>query len=264
MANAWILAPLPIPAAAASNTAAGRAPVHVGNDYAGVVWQSNGEASPWIVIDLGGDLPIDTVSMFGLAGISTANTLTIQTATAAQGGGFGGGSYTAFVTAATALAGATMPLSGKGVSLHSIAAPVTCRYVKIAFTGLAGAIQIARCVIGKRIVLERNFSFGGARGVRDLGSVDFSARGVLLRRSGKKLRTAALTFSCVNKDEVEAHTQPLIERLGNTETAALFTDPAPDPQRQNRAYFGFLVGDLAQTQRNARAWEAKLNVVSIF
>ena len=45
---------------------------------------------------------------------------------------------------------------------------------------------------------------------------------------------------------------------------ALVTDPGADPQLQNRCYFGPLVGDLGQTWRNAAAWEAKTNMVSIF
>lgn len=45
---------------------------------------------------------------------------------------------------------------------------------------------------------------------------------------------------------------------------ALVTDPAVHAQRQNRCYFGPLVGDLGQTWRNSAAWEAKVNLVSIF
>lgn len=264
MSNAWIIAPLPIPAAAASNTAAGRDPLFVANDYAGVVWQSSGEAAPWLRLDLGVDTSIDTIALFGLAGLTNANTVTIQTATAAQGTGFGAGAFTAFATAVSALAGTAMPVSGKGIGLFSLPAPVTARYVKISFTGLGSAIQIARAVIGKRIQLDRNFGYGAAFGVKDLGSLDFSTRGVLLRHRGAKLRTVGLTFSNIRKDEVEASTKPLLEQLGNTELLALITDPSADAQRQNRCYFGPLVGDLSHTWRNAAAWEAKANVVSIF
>lgn len=59
-------------------------------------------------------------------------------------------------------------------------------------------------------------------------------------------------------------TQPLLERIGNTEMIALLTDPTADDQCQNRAYFGTLVGDIGHAWRKARLFEAKTNLVSIF
>ena len=63
---------------------------------------------------------------------------------------------------------------------------------------------------------------------------------------------------------MEATTRPMLEYLGNTEMVALLTDPAADAQIASRAYFGPLVGDLAHVRRNAVAYEAKINLVSIF
>jgi hypothetical protein len=264
MANAWMIKPLPIMAAAASGTAVSTDPSYVGNDYAGIVWQSGGEAAPWLRIDLGADVAIDTILLFGLAGLSTANLVSIAVATAAQGAGFGAGAYTDFAVAAPALAGSTMPTSGRGVGLFSAGSAITGRYLRIGFTGLGGAIQIARAAIGRRIQLERNFAYGAAFGVKDLGSLEFNRRGVMSRSRGKKMRTVGLSFSNIYKDEVEAVTGPLLEQIGNTEMLALVTDPSADAQRQNRCYFGPLVGDLSHTRRNAKAWEAKVNQVSIF
>lgn len=257
-----MIKPLPIVAATASASAAGYSPLYVANDYAGVVWRSNGGASAYLVLDLGADMAVDTVALFGLSGFTGASTLNILIATAAQGSGFAGGAYATFVAGAAALAGSVMPVNDRGIGIFSTNSPVTGRYLRIELPG--GTIEIARAVIGKRIQLERNFSYGGAFGVRDLGSLDFSARGVLLRRRARKLRTVGLTFSNINKDEVENITKPLLEQIGNTEMIALITDPSADPQRQNRSYYGPLVGDLAHTWRNARAFEARVNLVSIF
>src|SRR3546814_4128372 len=58
----------------------------------------------------------------------------------------------------------------------------------------ARAMRAARLAIGARIQLDRNFAFGGTFGVHDLGSFDFSPRGVLLRRRSKKLRTVNIGF----------------------------------------------------------------------
>ncbi len=202
--------------------------------------------------------------VFGAAGATTAWTMSIDVATQAQGSVFNPGAYTAG-NVQQFLAGSEMPTSRNGVSVwQAPGAAITGRYWRIVIGLPSGAATIARMVIGKRIQLDRNFNYGAAFGVRDLGSLDFSARGVLLRRRAKKLRTVGLTFSNIRKAEVEAVTQPLLEQIGNTEMVALLTDPAPDPQRQNRAYYGALVGDLGHTWRNAAAFEAKANLVSIF
>jgi hypothetical protein len=201
----------------------------------------------------------------------------IALATAAQGSGFSGsntgsgtgtGNYWAVTQAL--LAGSATPVSGKGVMLWSAPAsagpPAAVRYIKLSFAGLGSgaAIQISRIVAGARIALSRNFSYGGNLGVRDLGELTFSARGAMLRRRAAKLRTIALTFSNIRKDEVEALTKPLLEQIGNTETIALVTDPGTDAQRQNRCYFGPVVGDLGQVWRTSASWEAKINLVSLF
>ncbi len=263
MANAWILSPLP-GTVTATSTAPGYQASYVLNDHAGVIWKSTGGAVADLIVDLGSDIVCDSLLLFGCDGATPAATLQVTAATQAQGAGFGATSYAG--PAAPMLAGSIMPVSGRGVSLWQApnAIPAS-RYWRLRFAGLDGApIAVARLVLGKRIQLERNYSNGGSFGVRDLGSLDFSPRGVLLRRRAAKLRTLALTFANIRKDEVEATTKPLLERIGNTEMIGLVVDPAEDPQRQNRCYFGPLVGDLAQTRRNAAAWESKTNLVSIF
>ena len=263
MANAWILAPLSPAAVTAAGSLLAGAALYPFNDYAGVVLQlacdaAGGTAA--IVVDLGSDQPVDSVLAFGIEALPSWGTLTVDLATAAQGQ-FGGGFAS---SAGAAYAGSTPMSSGRGVSFWTADAPVMARYVRLTFTAGGQSVRLARVVIGKRIQLGRNFGYGAAFGVRDLGSLDFSARGVLLRRRAKKLRTVGLTFSNINRDEVEAQTGPLLERIGNTEMVALVTDPAPDAQRQNRCYFGPLVGDLSHSWRKAQLFEAKANLVSIF
>jgi hypothetical protein len=264
MANAWLLEPLGIVNATSVQTALG-SPTNIGNDYAGVIWRSAAGASE-IRIDLGADIPIDAIMLFGLSGGGDTATLRVGLATAAQGNGFAGGSF--WNGAAVPLyAGTSKPVEGRGVAIWTaptIGPPAAARYVSLNFGGNTSPIQVSRAVINRRIQLERNYGFGGGFGVRDLGSLDFSRRGVLLRQRGAKLRTTALTFSNIRKDEVEATTKPLMERLGNTEMVALVTDPAEHPQRQSRCYYGPLVGDLGHIQRNSAGWEAKVNMVSIF
>jgi hypothetical protein len=267
MANAWLLKPLPIIGASSPTVGSALGDfMNVGNDYAGVVWQSANAlyANGAIVLQLGlaGDQLIDTIMLFGVAGAPDTASVSIS-AVPVAGGNFEGSVYNG--PAQPLYAGSERGTSGLGVAVLTLPA-AKFHIVRLTFTGLSAAhfVRISRAVIGKRIQLERNFAVGGSFGVRDLGSVDFSARGVLLRRRGAKLRTVALTFSNVRKDEVEAVTQPLIEQIGNTEMVALLTNPDADPQREKRAYFGPLVGDLGHTWRTAAAFEAKINLVSIF
>uniref|UniRef100_UPI0035C9BE87 hypothetical protein n=1 Tax=uncultured Sphingomonas sp. TaxID=158754 RepID=UPI0035C9BE87 len=267
MANAFLLSPLAIVGASSptSSTVAG-AFLNVANDYAGVIWRSNIGiyGVPSIDLDLGADFVFDTVMIFGITGMGAAASATV-TVVPDSGGNFA--SNTQASGSQALYAGTVMPVSGFGVAILDAPSGVTGRNrrVRLIFNSGAGDfIQISRIVVGKKIQLGRNFGFGATFGVRDLGSLDFSARGVLLRRRAKKLRTVALTFSNIRKDEVEATTKPLLEQIGNTEMVALVTDPSVDAQRQNRCYYGPLVGDLSQAWRNAAAFEAKVNLVSIF
>lgn len=260
MANAWLLRPLPAVVTATAGTLQLGAPENTLNDYAGVVYQaacSTGNSAR-TTYDLGGATDVDTVMVFGVGVLPVEGTLNARFYDA-------GGASIGFASV-PAYAGGTVNAAGLGISIASLGAPVAARTVRLDYvaTGAGQAVRFARVVIGKRFVPERNFSYGASVGVRDLGSLDFSPRGVLLRRRGAKLRTVSLGFPNMRKDEVEGVTRPLLEYLGNTEMVALLTDPAADAQIASRAYFGPLVGDLAHVRRNAVAYEAKLNLVSIF
>ena len=257
MANAWIIGPHPV-ADVIGTADAGYDSDNLANDYAGVVWQLTVPGADYrsLIFDLGEDRPIDTVMLFGLSGFSAGTSVAVRSRTAAQS------EWQARAAEQPVLAGTAGAGAGGGVMLVDLGATASARYVLVEFPNLSGTVRAARVVIGQRIALERNFSFGAGVGVKDLGNLEFSRRGVLLRARGAKLRTVSLTFSAVHRSEVEALTQPLLERVGNTECIALVTDPALDAMRQRRCYFGPLVGDLSQTWRRADAWEAKVNLVS--
>ncbi|MES1985473.1 MAG: hypothetical protein V4461_11020 [Pseudomonadota bacterium] len=264
MSHAIIVKPLSLAAVVASSTAAGHDAAYVGNDHMGVVWKSTaGGYAQGLQIDLGADTPIDTILLIGCSGARAEWQLSIALATQAQGpftGAYYQGDTMAF------LAGAAMPTSGRGKALWLAPAdaPPSARYIYVSIGNVSdAAVTVARLVIGQRIQLARNFQFGAAFGVRDLGSVDFSVRGVLLRRRGAKLRSIGLTFGAVHKDEVEAIVHPLIEQVGLTEPLALVTDLDPDEQRQNRMYFGPLVGDLGTIWAKASGFEWRANLVSL-
>lgn len=263
MSNAVIIKPLPFAAISASSTAVGHSPAYVSNDHMGVVWKSEGGANAQsLLIDLGADMLVDALSLFGCTGAAPSWSMRVQAATAAQGSGFAATVYDGGNQ--PFLAGTAMPVTMRGRALHLLPAPVSARYWRVTIDGLAnGAAVVARAVLGRKIQLERNFSFGGAFGVKDMSSLDFSVRGVLLRRRGVKLRTVALTFSNVYRDEVEKIVHPLIEEIGISEPIALITDPDPDEQRQNRMWFGPLVGDLGTVWAKPGGFEWRASLVGL-
>lgn len=263
MSNAVIVKPLSFAAVSASSTAAGHDPAYIGNDHMGVVWKSGaGAASQTLIIDLGADMTADALLLIGCTGSAVGWTMRVQAATAAQGGGF--------VTAVhdsgdqPFLAGAVMPTSQRGRAMWLLPAAINARYWRVTIGGLAnGAAVVARAIVGRKIQLQRNFVFGGAFGVKDLSNVDFSVRGVLLRRRGVKLRTVGITFANVYRDEVEKHVHPLIEEIGISEPIALILDPDPDEQRQNRIWFGPLVGDLGTVWAKPGGFEWRASLVGL-
>lgn len=264
MSNAIIVEPLAISSVKAiDGSATGYDPAVVANDLLGVVWQSEVETMTRLRIDLGSDVPFDTIILLGLGGTLSTATLQVSIATDAQGPSFGP-SWSD--SARTLTAGANAPRSGRQKSLWTApaGAPAAARYIMLRFDiPASSAISVGRVIVGQRIALQRNFRFGAARGVRSLGDVRFSPSGVPLVRRGGKLRTIGLSFSAIYNDEVENSIAPLIERVGTDTPIALVTDPADHADRQNRIYFGYLDGAPGTVQARAASYQADFNMVAL-
>lgn len=271
MSSALLFRPLQWTAITPSNTAAGFAGANLSPwpvPRMGRVWRSDaGSATRNIVIDLGSDQPFDTIALFGIGAGNGAPSASwnwsIDLATAAQGaftGAFWAG------TGAALLAGSVLPVSGRGKALWlaPAGAPSAARYVRLNFSALASAaLQIAIVAVGQRFQPARNYAYGAAFGVRDLGALDYSPRGVVARRPGAKLRGMGLTFSAVRREEVEDTLQRLFERVGNTDPVVLVSDPDAHPQRQNRMGIGHLTGNLGTIHRVPNAYQAEVNFVAV-
>ncbi len=264
MANALLIEPLEMSSITASATASGYAAANLGRDEIGLVWNSGtGASSRTLTVDLGADQAVDTLLLTGLSGAQAGWQWTIDLATAAQGAF--SGSYWAG-SAETLLAGTADPANGlqKALWRAPSGAPAAVRYVRITFSGLGtAAVQASRLLVSSAVQLERNFRFGAALGVRGLGKVDFSARGVLLRRRGGRLRGLGISFVHVHRDELEQLVQPLLERVGNDSLLAIVTDPDADAQRQNRIWTGFLTGNLGSIWARAGGFQADFNLIAI-
>lgn len=249
MANAWILKPLPIASVSASSAASGYPASNVANDYMGVVWRSaTGAASRTLTVNFPSSVQFDTAMLLGCTGATSGWTLAVDA----------GGGTNAF------LAGSAMPVSGRGRALWSLPSPVTAASATFTFGGLSSlAASCARVVIGKRIELARNFAFGAAFGVRELGGFDFSQRGVPYWRRGAKRRAIGVSFPHAYRDEIEAAIHPLLEELGGEGPVGLIIDPAAHAQRQNRMWFGPMTGDLGTIWTKANGFEWRCNIADL-
>lgn len=271
MSNALLFRPLTWASITASSQQTGFAPASLSPwpvPRMGRVWRSaTGGASQTLTIDLGADTPLDTIAVFGLGNQNAAPSAswqwTIALASAAQGaftGAFWNG------TAQDALAGSVLPVSGFGKALWRApsGAPAAARYVRITFSGLSNAsVQAAIVAIGKAFVPARNYSYGAAFGVRDLGVLDYSPRGVIARRAGARLPGFGLTFNALRREEVEGELHRLFEQVGNTDPVVLVTDPADHAERQNRIGLGHLTGNLGSVHRVPGFWQAEINFVRV-
>ncbi|MDX3885980.1 MAG: hypothetical protein QHC65_16270 [Sphingomonas sp.] len=267
MSNAILLQPLDMVAISASGEVGTKVAANLGNDYAGVIWEHPaGAGTRTITIDLGADRVVDTIMLFQILPVAANLTLAVDAATAAQGPSFPAGSWSA---AAQPLTTATdqIPTAGKQNGLWRApagAAPPAARYWRLKIAGTSAVTSIARLLIGRGIQLDRNFVFGAKFGVKDFGAIDFSARGVLIRRRAKKLRTLGLSFPHIRRDEAEGRILPLLEIAGNTDVVGIVTNPDADPLRGCRMYCGTILPESAATIRNAAAWECGVNMVSLF
>jgi hypothetical protein len=264
MSNAWAMRPLVPASVSASSTAAGYAASNVLNDHAGVVWKSaGGSDNVSITVDLGSIQSVSSALFFGCTGAQTTWLLQIE--------GADNSAFTSNYYIYTSndpilfLAGSEMPAHGRGVGFwNRLAGGVSRRYWRFTISGLGTAqVTIARLALGLRMALNRNFGFGGAYGVRDLGRVDFSAAGVLLRRRAAKLRTMGISFPSVHKDEVEEKVQPLIELAAGQEAIVIVTDPEAHAQRQKRCWLGVMVGEMGTIWPAAHRWEWRVNLVDL-
>lgn len=266
MSNAIIMQPV-LPAAYGSQlgTLAG-VPSNAGNDFFGVTWSGQpvgGNSDIWV--DLGSNQLIDTIAILGIRDVTGgAPQFQIGASTAAQGlAGVG----TWYSTVHPLFAGSNALTNGRQAMLWTApaaAGPPASRHWQIVAQGVGAGFRISRIVLGRRIALARNFSFGAGFGVRSFGSVNFSNRAALIRRRAPKLRTVSLSFQNIYRDEVEAQIQPLIETIGIDDPILLITDLDAHAMRTRRMFFGHLEGDLKTVQRNAVGWQWQADLTSLF
>lgn len=275
MANALLLAPLPIATITAdSSLNASFAPEYLMNEYMGVRWASANLANSWLQVDLGTSPAVDTISFLATSQLGTAETVRIRAAATA-----------ANTTTSARLIDITQPIAGlydfarvspnnsypndstfnlNLNSLHLIPL-TTARFWRFDFaTPTFIRFAAGRLVMGRRINLARNFTYGGlGRGVRDMASVEYTRGGGVLTTPGVKLRTLDMQWQSLSLAETESAILPLIEAAGGSGRLMICVDPDVNLYRSTRIYYGTLQAEQSVAIRayDAYVWRAQLTSV---
>ncbi len=258
MANAFLVEPLAIQSVAAEGSAAGTSPDALTDDMIGVVHRGTGIPSAWVEIDLGAAQQVDFAAFLATEGNAAGQRVRAADTQANLVVAPGYDSGTAGFEA-----GNESGAFGRVHSWWDAAAPQSFRWWRFDLSGLATPFAAGRLVIGRKLRFARNFSFGAAPGIKDLGRAAVAIHGALDRRRGTRLRTLQIAWAGLRRDEVERDLMPMLERLGRSEPLLVVTDPAADPRRARRMYFGWIDEDAEIPQRHFDQWEWRTKLVSV-
>lgn len=123
---------------------------------------------------------------------------------------------------------------------HLEFASITKRWWRIDVTGHTGAFEGSTLVLGATITPSRFYNLGFERGIRDLGSIEFSRFGVFDEEEGAIFRTLDFTLGWITEAELEASFRPMVESLGSRGIVYACFDPEATAYRQGKTYLGVM------------------------
>ncbi|GER00938.1 hypothetical protein JCM17845_15610 [Iodidimonas gelatinilytica] len=257
MAHAFLVEPYPITAAFADGSAAGTEPLAIDDDMIGVVHRGVTAPLGWIEVDLGEVRPVDFASFLGTEGQAVSQR--VRGASSRAGLTVSPGFDSGLVNFSAGGAGAF----GAVHSWWRATEPQSYRWWRFDFSGLSQPFAAGRLVIGHSLSFKRNFNFGMAPGIRDLGRASITIFGTLDRRAGARLRTLEIAWSNISHTEVQESLMPFLERMGQTGTVLVVTDPREDQNLGRRMFFGFVDEDIEIPQRHYDRWEWRTRLLSM-
>lgn len=111
---------------------------------------------------------------------------------------------------------------------------------RIDITGHTGAFEASTLVLGKTITPSRFYNLDFERGIRDLGSLEFSRYGVFDEEEGAIFRTLDFTLGWQTEAEMEASFLPMMEKLATRGVIHVVFDPEATTYRQSKTYLGVM------------------------
>lgn len=232
MANLLILSPLAVSTVAASRgSGAGNL---LTNDPKEVWVDSAVGSAVNIDLDLGAELPIDTICLAAIYGAAAGATWSIAA---------GDAGYTEVAVKAT---GSLRAIDAAGQSpavSHALwtGATINVRYVRITLQQPAGnpPLKVGRALVGKAFVPTFNKEWGAGRGVIDTGVATRLPSGGYAVADGAKLASYSWTFGDLSLAEMEA-LYALQLAVGQTGPVLVVEDPAATAGQRNRIHYGLL------------------------
>ena len=229
--------PIDLGAIATGNEISGKPASNLNRNKAiGLTWKSSGDTNLWVRGDLTTAKPIDFMTL--ISANALAGTLIRLRLGDTQAEVDGTADYDS-----TAVAFINPSITRADGLYHShleIGATYTKRWWRIDITGHTGDFEASTLVLGQAITPSRFYDIGFERGVRDLGSLDFSRFGVFDEEEGAIFRTLDFTMAWQTEAELEASFRPMVESLGSRGVVLVVFDPEATTYRQAKTYLGVM------------------------
>lgn len=202
----------------------------------GLTWKTSGASSVWIRGQFASAQRINFCSMLkGNAIAATDYRLRLGTSQAQVDGGsapYDSGTLDFISPSITRTDG----LYKSHLEIGTVQTGVT--WWRIDITSHTGDFELPFLVLGEKITPGRFYNHDFARGVQDLGNLNFNPWAVPEEEDGLVLRTIQFMLAWQTKAEIETSFLPMIEQLGTRGMVYLCFDPTANAYRDANSYFG--------------------------
>lgn len=230
--------PLDLGTVVAGNAVLGHSVFHLNRPKAiGLTWKTDGASNVWARGMFAASQTIDFCAMIAANALPATKIRLRLGATQAD---VDGGSAPYDSGAVDFISPAVTRASGLYHSHLELSSPQAATWWRVDITGHTGDFEAATLVLGAGITPSRFYNLDYERGVRDLGSLDFSRWGVFDEEEGAIFRTLDFTLGWQTEAEMEASFYPMMETLGSRGVVYVCFDPQANTYRQSKTYLGVL------------------------
>lgn len=265
IAYPFAVIPLDLGTVSTGNERAEKPAAHLGEFKApGMVWGSSGASNVWVRGNFGTAKPIDFVSVMSANAIP-ATTIRVRL-----------GDTQAEVDGTADYDSGVLPFISPSITrtdglYHShleIGSVQTEQWWRVDIGSHTGDFEASMLVMGQKLTPANYYSPGWARGVEDLGTIDFGRWGVVDEQDGLIWRTLNFRLGWLSEADYETKFGPLEELLGKRGVALWCFDPTSSIYRQRKTYIGWLRNALVATHaRDTPAgirYDKEFDILSMF
>jgi len=256
----FFVQPLALGAIATGNEKTNRPATHLGEAYAGMLWESTGNSNLWVRGDLGSAQDIDFIGLLGTNALP-GTTIRVRLGDT-QGEVDGTADYDSGAVTLINPTPAFVP--PKGYHAHIEAGAVyTKRWWRIDIGSHTGDFSASVLVLGKKIQPATYYEPQWQPGVRDLGAISFGRNGVPGVSSGTLEDTLAAKLAWLTEAEMETKFLPFAKSIGRTNPYFLCFDPEATSYRQARTHYGYNEDHWQFTKLGYDRWQAEISLLAV-